>query len=407
MILLAVIFWLAVAGIAYTWVGYPILLRTLASRFGRDRSLSDTESQLTESQLTESQSTRNDGPYRPTVSLIIAAHKEEAVIEERLVNACACDYPADNLEILIGVDGDRDGTGSIVQNYPDGRVKLLQFPERRGKASVLNDSAVVATGDILVFSDANTMFAADAIAKLVEHFEDPSVGGVCGQLELIDYSDGSNADGAYWKFENFLKRNEATLGGLLGFNGAIYAIRRDSYKPIPADTIVDDFLIGMRVHLNGRRLIYEPAAKAHEESAPTAAGEFSRRVRIGSGNIQSLRELWPLLNPLQGAVAFTFASHKVLRWMVPVLLLLALGTNVGLVGHRVYQATLIAQLAFYFMSGIGFLLSSSRGWRKLLRIPSLFVSLNLALLIGMVRVVASPQTGMWDPTDRSAEDVSV
>lgn len=404
-------FWLSTAGIIYSWLGYPLLLRFLAARYRAQKS------KQPEFEILDGSDTRHDTRYDtrydtarelPNVSLIIAAYGEEEVIGDRLDNACTSNYPSDKLEILIGVDGDIDRTGQIVADYPDPRVKLLQYSDRRGKASVLNDTATRASGDVLVFSDANTMFSNDAIGRLAGNFDDPDVGGVCGQLELIDYTDGNNTDGAYWKFENFLKKNEASIGGLLGFNGAIYAIRRELYQPIPTDTIVDDFLIGMRIHLQGRKLLYDPTARANEESAPSASSEFSRRVRIGSGNIQSLRELWPLLNPLRGAVAFTFFSHKILRWMVPIFMLIALTTNIGLVaGHRFYGATLAAQVGFYLFSGIGSILGSASGWRRLLRMPSLFVSLNLALLIGMVRLVTVTQTGMWSPTSRSAEDVSV
>ena len=335
--------------------------------------------------------------------MVIAAYREESVIFDRLTNATQLDYPTDRLEILIGCDGDEDLTGDLVSNFEDSRVRLVQYPQRRGKASVLNDTVPQAMGDIIVFSDANTNMSSDALKKLVRHFVDPEVGGVCGQLVLTDPSTGKNVDGVYWRFENFLKRNEARLGALLGVNGAIYAIRRELFSEIPSNTIVDDFLIGMRIHLRDRKLIYEPDAKAFEETAPSILGEYHRRVRIGAGNIQSLQWLHPLLNPKRGSLALTFFSHKVMRWLCPILMLIALVTNVLLVGELFYGRILGLQILFYAAAMIGFKISPGGGWKKPARLPAMFVAMNAALLMGVFRLVGTTQSGTWKRTERLPE----
>ena len=268
---------------------------------------------------------------------------------------------------------------------------------------MLNDTVPQAAGDIIVFSDANTNMNSDALKKLVGHFADPDVGGVCGQLVLMDPDTGQNVDGVYWKFENFLKRNEAKIGALLGVNGAIYAIRRELYSQIPQNTIVDDFLIGMRIHLKEKRLIYEPAAIAIEETAPTIAGEFNRRVRIGSGNIQSLQWLYPLLNPKRGSVALAFFSHKLMRWICPLLLLVVFVSNVFLIEEGLYSKILALQIVFYTCALAGIKAGPGPGIRKLFRLPTMFVAMNVALLFGFFRLITSTQSGTWKRTERLRE----
>ena len=335
------------------------------------------------------------------VSLIIAAYKEEKVILPRLVNATLLDYPPDRLEIIVGVDGKEDTTGELVSEFSDSRVRLLQYPVRRGKASVLNDTVPQARGEIVIFSDANTMTQPDSIKQLVRHFNDERVGAVCGKLELIDPASGQNVDGVYWKYENFLKRCEGRLNGLLGVNGGIYALRKELYEPIPTNAIVDDFLIGMRVHLRGRRLVYDPSAVALEETPDTIGQEFQRRSRIGAGGFQSLQWLWPLLNPLRGWIAFTFWSHKIARWLCPLLMIGALVANVGLMSQPLYRSLLIAQEAFYLVAVIGKVWLTDNRLPRSLRLPAMFVSMNVALLAGLWRSLRGIRGGTWKRTERT------
>lgn len=383
---LVALFWLCVSGVAYAYVVYPIIVWAISrcylnpADFASDKAL----------------------PVQwPLVTLIIAAYKEEKVILPRLVNAALLDYPADRLEILIGVDGNEDCTGELIRSFVDSRVRLIQYPIRRGKASVLNDTVPEARGEIIVFSDANTMTQPNSIKQLVRHFADQDVGAVCGKLELIDPASGQNVDGIYWKYENFLKGCEARINGLLGVNGGIYALRKELYEPIPTNAIVDDFLIGMRIHLRHRRLIYDPTAIALEETPDTIGQEFQRRSRIGAGGFQSLQWLWPLLSPTSGWVCFTFWSHKIYRWMCPLLMLGALATNIALASQPIYFALLLGQLTFYLVAAIGLSWMSGSRLPRALRLPAMFVSMNAALLVGLWRSLRGIRGGTWKRTERT------
>ncbi|MES2791659.1 MAG: glycosyltransferase family 2 protein [Planctomycetota bacterium] len=383
---LEIFFWLCAGGVVYAYVGYAILVWGVSRFYANPVDIADSQERQTE---------------WPTVSLVIAAYKEEKVILPRLINATLLDYPADRLEILVGVDGSEDCTGDLVREFVDFRVRLAQYPVRRGKASVLNDTVPQAWGEIVVFSDANTMTRPDSIKQLVRHFADERVGAVCGKLELIDPSSGQNVDGIYWKYENFLKGCEGRINGLLGVNGGIYAMRKELYEPIPTNSIVDDFLIGMRIHLQGRRLIYDPTAVALEETPDTIGQEFQRRSRIGAGGFQSLQWLWPLLSPTRGWVAFTFWSHKICRWLCPLFMVGALAANIALIKDPTYRTLLVCQVAFYLIAAVGLGWLTGSRLPRILRLPAMFVSMNAALLVGLWRFMRGIRGGTWKRTERT------
>ena len=239
---------------------------------------------------------------------------------------------------MIGLDGCSDGTAEIVRRFEDRGVRLLDFGERRGKASVLNAAMNLVEGEIVLMSDANTDIDPQAARRLVRWFQNPEVGAVVGRLILTDPRSGKNADGLYWKYETFLKRCEGRLGALLGANGAIYAIRRELYVPIPAETIIDDFVIPLLAKLrSGCAIVYDCDAVAREETPPDVSSEFHRRARIGAGGFQSIALLWRLLDPRRGWVAFTFLSHKVLRWLCPFFLIGLLASNLFLLERPFFR----------------------------------------------------------------------
>ncbi len=382
---LVVIFWTSTALVVYAYLGYPLAIYLASRLFGRRRDPAAA-----------------DDAQLPQLSLLIAAYNESSVIGERIENALAMDYPRDKLEIVVASDGSSDGTNEIVQRYADRGVVLLPFPERRGKSVVLNDAIGRLHGELMMLSDANTMMDPQAARRLVRWFSDPAVGAVCGWLDLYDTQTGRNADGVYWRYENFLKRCEGRLDAVLGANGAIYAMRRELYQPIPPDTLVDDFTIPLLAKLHsGCRILYDKQAVAVEETAPDIHAEFRRRARIGAGGFQAIARLWPLLNPRFGWTAFAFGSHKVLRWLSPFFLLAMLGTNVLLAGLPVYRELLWGQLAFYALALVGSRISLP-GWAgRLLRLPALFTAVNLALLVGFVRWLRRPQSGVWVRTPRA------
>jgi cellulose synthase/poly-beta-1,6-N-acetylglucosamine synthase-like glycosyltransferase len=381
------VFWSCALLVGYAYLGYPVAVWCLARLFGRKRADRPIDTERL-----------------PSVSLLIAAYNEEAEIEQRIQNALAMDYPADRLEIVIASDGSSDATPSIVRRYAERGVRLLDYHQRRGKAAVLNSAFSEVNGEIVVLSDANTHFHPGALRRLTSRLADPQVGVVCGRLILNDPETGRNVDGLYWKYETFLKKNEGRLGALLGANGAIYAIRRDLYRPIPDGTIVDDFVIPLQAKLRtGCSIVYDNQATAHEETPRAIGVEFHRRSRIGAGGFQSVGLLWRLLDPRRGWIAFTFFSHKILRWLCPFFLLALLGSNILLVERRLHHHLLLAQLGFYLVAALAAFLPPRLKLLKPLRLATMFTGMNMALLIGYWRYLCGWQKGVWKPTARLAQ----
>ncbi len=220
----------------------------------------------------------------PQVSLLICAHNEQEVIARRIDNALDSDYPREKLEIAVASDGSSDETCAIVRTYEGRGVRLIEYPENLGKATALNNSIPQLRGSVVVLSDANTNYTRDAIRQLVGWLSDPGIITVCGRLLLTDPVTGKNADSMYWKYETFLKRSEGRLGALLGSNGAIYAMRREQFVPIPPETRIDDFVIPLVARLKyGGEIIYEDRATAYELTPPDLGAEFSRRAESAAG----------------------------------------------------------------------------------------------------------------------------
>jgi cellulose synthase/poly-beta-1,6-N-acetylglucosamine synthase-like glycosyltransferase len=260
------------------------------------------------------------------------------------------------------------------------------------------------TGEVVILSDANTLTEPEAARRLARWFADARVGVVCGRLVLTDPATGTNADSLYWKYETFLKRCEGRLGALLGANGGIYALRRECFTSIPTATIVDDFVLPLQARIRtGCSIVYDPEAVAHEETPPDISAEFRRRARIGAGGFQSVGWLWRLLNPAQGWIAFTFFSHKVLRWACPFLLIGMLLTSMFLSQQPLYLALLAAQSSFYVLSALTPLIPTTTRFLKPLRLTTMFTGMNLALLLGFWRWAAGTQGGTWQRTVRVGE----
>lgn len=336
----------------------------------------------------------------PMVSLVVAAHDEAGCIGEKLRNSLALDYPPDRLEVLIGSDGSTDGTDGIVRTHPDPRVQLSAAP-RAGKTSVLNRCIPAARGDIVVLSDANTRIEPGALKALVRHFEDPEVGAVCGRLQLYNPTRAEYEESAYWRYESWLKALEGTQGAVVGANGGLYALRRGLFTRLPPSTIVDDFVIALRLLDQGYRVLYEPAALASEETTEDYGREFGRRARIAAGNFQSLGLVPGLLSPFRGFPAFAFWSHKVLRWCAPALMLVALAANVALLDEPFYRLTMAAQVGFYGLALLGSLAVGPTFVRRTAGIAYYFVTMNLAIAVGFWRFLRNSQGAAWERTARA------
>ncbi len=368
----------------YTYAGYPALLWLLGRLLPAGRTSSREPSRW------------------PAVSVVLSAYNEEAVIEARIRNLLEQDYPADHLEILVGSDGSVDRTNEVVERCGARRVQLLRFAERRGKASVLNDLMALARGEIVVFTDANTCFHRDAVRELVRAlWRHPSACAVVGQLELRSPAPGGNLDGAYWRYETWVKTLESRFGSVLGANGAIYAFRRERYRQIPSGAIVDDFLapLLMRLH-GGGQIFFAPTARAWEASPSRVRDEFRRRVRIGAGDLQALRWTWPLLLPWRGTPALAYVSHKVFRWLGPWLLLIGLTANLWLTRVPLFRLMLAGQLTCYGLALLAPRLRAVPGVGAAASGLRYFLVLNAALLLGHLRLARGAARPFWSTTPR-------
>ena len=378
---------------AYSYLIYPLVLVVLASLVQAVRDVARVVTRAERRAVTADE-------LLP-VAIVIAAYNEEVHIRQRVENLLALDYPTELVSIYIGSDGSRDETASILASFQDPRLNVFAFSENRGKARVLNDLVSRTSAPVLVFSDANTFFDQRALKQLVRHFGDERVGGVSGELRLTGVG-GDNQDSLYWRVEQLLKFFEARIHGLLGANGAIYAIRRSLWLPLRGDTICDDFCVAMSVAASGHRLVYDPSAWADEETPASIPEEFQRRVRIGIGNFQALCRHPEYLFKTSAGTAFAYVSHKVLRWLAPHLLVVALTASAVLaLNSHFWLGMTLAQAAAYGGAALLYRLSI-RGVRLpgLLRIVAFLFALNWAFLVASWRYASGRYSGSWRRTSR-------
>lgn len=387
MILLEVIFWSGLFLLFYAYLGYPLFL------IGVSKMLSPKSLRKKETEMW------------PVVSILIAAYNEEKVIGDKLKNCLALDYPAELLEIYVASDGSSDRTNDIVRGYAEKekRIHLLEFP-RTGKSGVLNKAMACLKSEIVVFSDANTEYMRNALTNLVKHFSDEKIGCVCGRLIYRNHGEVVSGKGEsfYWRYETALKKMESRLGYVAGANGAIYAIRRELFEPLPAGTINDDFTISMRIVQKGFRNIYDENAIAHEDVAPNMESEFRRHVRDGAGHYIAVYHLFGLLNPFLGLRTFIYWSHRLLRWAAPFVLILLFLLNMVLLTNLFYLPLFILQLGFYLLAVIGLLYVKTKNLPFFMYVPFYFCNLNLALLLGFLKAVTGRQKMTWERTERLA-----
>lgn len=392
---LAAVVLLCLGAVVYSYALYPFVLFCVAAVC---QALRDAAFVFRKTERRK----REPASDWPLVAVVISAYNEERHLAQRVDNLLGLDYPADRLVAYIGSDGSRDRSAEILARYAgEPRIKGFAFEQNRGKANVLND--LVSRGDepILVFSDANTFFRPDALKKLVAGFADPAVGGVSGELRLMG-TGGDNQDSLYWRVEQFLKFFEARLGALLGANGAIYAIRRSLWKPLQPDTICDDFCVAMNVAAAPAKLLYEPRAWAEEDTPERIDEEFKRRVRIGIGNFQALVRHPQYLTRTSPATRFAYVSHKVLRWIAPHLLIVALAASALLaVGSPFWAIATVAQAVSY-LGAAAALRATNRGATlpKLVKLAAFLFALNWAFLVASWRYATGRYGGAWARSSR-------
>jgi cellulose synthase/poly-beta-1,6-N-acetylglucosamine synthase-like glycosyltransferase len=345
----------------------------------------------------------------PTVSVVVVAYNEALRIEQRVANLLALDYPHERLEVVVASDGSDDATVTRAQAFAGGdRVRVIAFPVRRGKPAVLNDVIPQLRSEIVVLADARQQFEPHAVTALVECFGDPQVGAVSGELILRPAeSEGAASEGAaaYWSYEKLVRRSESAVDSMVGATGAIYAIRRGLFEPIPDDTLLDDVLIPMRIARQARRVVFEPAARAYDRAPADAHEEFVRKVRTIAGNAQLFaRERW-LLRPSENRLWLQTVSHKAIRLLLPLLYSVAFLANASLVGLQAgfpYQVMMAAQVLFYAAAITAYVVPSARTVVPLLVVPYEICFLNCAAFVGLVRYFTGRQRVTWERTRPAA-----
>jgi cellulose synthase/poly-beta-1,6-N-acetylglucosamine synthase-like glycosyltransferase len=373
-----VVFWTSFLLVVYAYFGYPVLLALWARV--RHRTIAKQ-------------------PWTPAVTVVVAVWNERGIIERRIRNLLASHYPGEKLSVLVGSDGSDDGTADVVGGMDDPRVRVVAFPERRGKVSVLNDLLAEVTTEVVVFADARQEFAPDAINELCANLADPAVGCVSGELVLRP-KDGATARGVglYWKYEKFLRLRESHVGSMLGATGAIYAIKRALFRPIPARVVLDDMFVPLTVIAQGLRAVLEPAAKAFDDVAARPEEEHRRKVRTLFGNYQIFKLFPRLCVPGASPIGFQMLSHKVLRVVAPFFLIACFIASVQLADTGGYGLLLLGQIAFYALALAGHLGQQAgvKGpFTRLTYVPYVFCLLNWSALAGFWRFVTDRQPVTW------------
>lgn len=379
MLILECLFWISGLLLVWVYLGYPVSLGVL-SRLRRPRLVV--------------------GPDLPKVTLVVSAFNEAGVIREKLLNTLAIAYPREQLEVLVISDASDDGTDAVVREFEAQKVTLCRQEPRGGKSRGLTRFVPGARGEILVFSDANSLYDPQALRRLVRHFADPQVGYVVGHQRYSDDhgSAASRSESLYWSYEIYLKQCESRLGSVVGGDGAIYAIRAALFTPLRDDDI-NDFVNPLQIVWQGYRGVFDPEAVCYERAASSFHGEFRRKIRIVNRSVRGLFRVPGVLNPLRvGWFAYEILFHKLLRWFAPYLIVLVFATNLALVGTGnavLYQAALAAQLVFYALALCG--LNRQLQAYRCVYLPYYFCLVNAAALAGTLSALLGRTYTTWKP----------
>ncbi len=394
-----VIFWICLALILYTYVGYGFLLFLLVKAkaifFKKNRRSIDNKS---------------EGEPVP-VTFFVAAYNEEDYIEEKIKNSLAFNYPKDKIIFFFVTDGSNDTTPDRIKNYPypsDIDVHLFHEDKRGGKIAAVNRVMPKVTTPIVIYSDANTFVNPDAISNIVRHYQNPKVGAVAGEkrIHLEDQEEASSAgEGLYWKYESALKKWDSDLNSVVGAAGELFSIRTSLYEAPPKDSIVEDFYMTMRIAAQGYKVAYEPQAYAVETASASVSEELKRKIRIAAGGFQSIARLVPLLNIFKyGLLTFQYISHRVLRWtLAPLALVILFFSSLYLAVQDadLFQFFLLGQILFYTLAIGGYLLEKRKLKLKVFFVPYYFCVMNYAVFRGFFRYLSGRQSVLWERAKRA------
>ncbi|MEI6048256.1 MAG: glycosyltransferase family 2 protein [Bacteroidota bacterium] len=394
MAILKLSFWFLFFMIFYTYIGYGILLFLIV----KIRRMTGLYKTITP-----------DPAYEPEVTLFIAAYNEKDFVAEKIRNSHELDYPVEKLHLLWVTDGSDDGTPDLLKQFEG--VEVQHQPQRSGKIGAMNRGIKLVKTPIVVFCDANTMLGKESITRIVRLFSDPKVGCVSGEKRIFSKEKDEAAgagEGIYWKYESKLKKWDAELYSVVGAAGELFAIRTDLYQEVELDTLLDDFIISLRVAKNGHTIQYDPEAYAIETASANVKEELKRKIRISAGGIQSVIRLSSLLNFFKyGTLSFQYISHRVLRWtlaplsllfLIPIGLFLAI--NEGLFNFGFYSLLFWMQVLFYISALLGWYIENRSIKVKLLFVPYYFFIMNLSVFLGLRRYIKGSQSVNWERAKR-------
>ena len=395
-LILKILFWLCIALVSYTYIGYGLVAWILV----KVRKV-----------LGKQFKKYNDPSFMPKVTLVIPAYNEMSCINTKVKNTFGLDYPADKIEVLFVTEGSNDGTTEYIQSLANvySNLRLIDGDTRRGKIEAMNIAIKTITTPIVIFTDANTNLNHQVVRNIVRHFQDPKVGAVAGEKRIE--TEGSEAaagagEGLYWKYESFLKKLDTELFSVVGAAGELFAVRTDLFGEVEKDTLLDDFMVSLRIAAEGYRVIYEPDAYASERPSFSIQDEMKRKVRIAAGGFQSIVRLDFLLNIFRyGLLSFQYVSHRAMRWAVapfclPLIFLLNIAlflTNTG----SFYRLIMLVQIAFYLMAIIGYYLENQKIRVKLLFVPFYFSFMNYCAIKGYFRYRNGLTSGIWEKVKRA------
>lgn len=390
------IFWILLFIVFYTFVGYALVLFVILQT---KKLLPNYKKQVV---ITGEQ---------PDVCMFVAAYNESAYVDEKVKNLLSLNYPSSKIQFLWITDGSNDGTPGMVRKYPQMEVHHLQ--ERRGKINAMNRGMKFVKAPIVIYSDSNTSLNKEAINIIVNKFRDPKVGCIAGEKRIQD-KETDNAAGSgeniYWKFESWVKKMDSELNSTVGAVGELFAIRTNLFEEVENDTILDDFIISLRIAQKGYKIAYTPDAYAIETASINVKEELKRKVRIAAGGLQTIARLKSILNPFKyKLLSFQYISHKVFRWTIaPISLFCLFPVNLYLFvvensqnNFSFYSAFFIIQLTMYFIAFIGWFIEGKRTKVKLLFIPYYFAAINYASVLGWLRFIKGKQTVNWEKSKRA------
>ncbi|WMJ73329.1 glycosyltransferase family 2 protein [Cytophagaceae bacterium ABcell3] len=393
--ILEIFFWAAIFVIFYAYAGYGVVLYLMV----KAKKLFQRNTWLH----------KIDAGHEPEVTFVVPSYNEADIIEEKVENCLSFNYPKEKLKVVFITDGSTDETPELVKKYEDKGVKLLHENKRGGKSAAENRAMKYVDTPIVIFSDANTILPADAVKNIVRHYADPKVGAVSGEKRILS-KDKDNASGAgegiYWKYESALKKLDSDLNTIVGAAGELFSFRKELFTELEEDTVLDDFMLSMRIASKGYKVVYDPEAYAMETASASVKEELKRKIRICAGGWQSMSRLTSALNPMKDAMlSFQYISHRVLRWsVVPLLLFLIFPINIYLFvasNELLYQVLFYGQCTFYIMAMMGWYLKNREISSKLLFVPFYFFIMNYAVFMGFFRFISKKQAAAWERAQRS------